>query len=276
MELAADTSLLRNYTIESALKSLSELGYRYVEVGLAHYFPHDTTDSETKEFSDAIDRSGLKLAALFGTYPISYPEEEMRQTGIQQYHNTIERARQLGCRLVVSELMGDANRYADCAKAFQKSVDELLPVLDSAGVTICFEAHPGDFTDKNETIVDLIKEVQSERVRYLYCVPHSFILGDDVGQMIDYGSRVLGYVHLADSLRPERTFFSGRYYPDVPPHQHLTLGKGDIDIPAVLSALEKAHYKGFLTIDPFSMFDRPLEAAADSLAFTRKLLPSTD
>ena len=64
-------------------------------------------------------------------------------------------------------------------------------------------------------------------LRYLFCVPHTFILEKTWAQMIDYARDVLGYVHLADTLRPKRTFFSGRYSPEVPPHQHLTLGRGD-------------------------------------------------
>ena len=90
---------------------------------------------------------------------------------------------------------------------------ELEPALERTGVTVCFEAHPGDLTDKNQVAVDLIKGLGSAHVRYLFCVPHTFILGEDAAQMIDYARDVLGYVHLADTLRPKRTFFSGRYSP---------------------------------------------------------------
>ncbi|MDA4114887.1 MAG: sugar phosphate isomerase/epimerase [Thaumarchaeota archaeon] len=276
MKLAIDTSMIRGLPLESALGSLRGLGYSNVEVGMAHYYPHIASDAETKRFEETLSSSGVELAALCGTYPIAYPEDEVRRKGVQYFQSTIERARQLGCKLVVSEMMGESKRFSDCAGAFKRSVGELEPTLERAGVTICFEAHPGDLTDKNQVAVDLIKGLESSHVRYLFCVPHCFILGEDMAQMVDYAKDTLGYVHLADTLRPKRTFFSGRYSPDVPPHQHLTLGKGDVDLAAVISSLKKANYEGFVSVNPFSMFDRPMESAAESRRVISALLDLDD
>jgi myo-inositol catabolism protein IolH len=276
MELAIDTSMMRSLPLESALDSLRGLGYGNVEIGLAHYYPHMASDTETKQFEETVSSSGVELAALCGTYPVSYPEDEIRRKGVQQFQATIERARQLGCELVVSEMMGESKRFADCADAFRKSMRELEPTLEQAGVTICFEAHPGDLTDKNQIAVDLIKGLESVHIRYLFCVPHTFILGEDAAQMIDHAREVLGYVHLADTLKPKRTFFSGRYFPDVPPHQHLTLGKGDVDLPVVLSSLKRVNYDGFVSINPFSMVDRAVESAAESRRVASTLLGLDD
>lgn len=264
MEIAIDTSLMRELPVTEAFESIASLGYKYVEVGLAHYAPDDASDEETRALGRELSKHNLKLAALFGTYPISYPEEEIRLRGVHQFQAAISRANELGCHLVVAELMGDGDRYSECSKAFEKAIVELMPTLEQNRTTLCFEAHPGDFTDRNKIAVDLIRKLQTKYVRYLYCVPHSFILGEDVREMIEYSRDVLGYVHLADSFRPERTFFSGRYFPKVQPHQHLTIGKGDVDIPAVFATLRSIGYQGFLTVDPFSMFDNPVEAARES------------
>ncbi|MFI5421245.1 MAG: sugar phosphate isomerase/epimerase family protein, partial [Nitrososphaerales archaeon] len=104
----------------------------------------------------------------------------------------------------------------------------------------------------------------TKQLKYLYCAPHSFILGSDIGEMIEECKDVLGYIHIADSLRPERTFFSGRYHPKVLPHQHLLAGKGDVDFPKLFGALRRMNYTGFLSINPFSCFDKPLETLRDS------------
>ncbi len=258
--------------MDKALETVAGLGYRHIEIGLAHYLPDEASEEETKELINGLARHNLRLAALFGTYPVSYPEEEIRKRGVQQFQAAIGRAVELGCNLVVAELMGDADRSPECSKAFRESMAELVPALEKNAVTLCFEAHPGDFIERNKTAVDLIRSLQTSRVRYLYCVPHSFILGEDVGKMIEYARDVLGYVHLADSLRPEKTFFSGRYFPQVQPHQHLTIGRGDIDIPSVFAALHRIGYDGFLTADPFSMFDNPVEAARESKAVAEGLL----
>lgn len=275
MKLAIDTSLMRSLSLDEALETVAGQGYEYVEVGLAHYNPDEASDEETRELGSALSTHRVKLAALFGTYPVSYPEEEIRQRGVEQFQRAIGRAHDLGCNLVVAELMGDEERYAECSQAFRKSMGELAPTLEKVGSTLCFEAHPGDFTDRNKIAVDLIRGLQMDQVRYLYCVPHSFILGDNVQEMIEYAGGTLGYVHLADSLRPEKTFFSGRYFPKVPPHQHLTIGRGDVDIRSVFASLRKIGYHGFLTVDPFSMFTGPKEAARDSRELAEKLISET-
>jgi len=275
MEIAIDTSLMSGLPLDEMLQNVSKLGYRFVEVGLAHYLPDEATDEETRDLDRALSNHKVRLASLFGTYPVSYPEDEIRQRGVQQFQTAIGRARELGCNLVVAELMGDAERHAECAEAFRKSMAELVPTLEQNRATLCFEAHPGDFLERNKFAVDLIKSLQTSRVRYLYCVPHSFILGENIGEMIEYSRDVLGYVHLADSFRPERTFFSGRYFPQVQPHQHLTIGKGDIDFRSVFAALRKIGYDGFLTVDPFSMRDNPVEAARESKAAAERLMSET-
>jgi myo-inositol catabolism protein IolH len=272
LKLAIDTSLMRSLSLDEALEKVSGLGYRYVEVGLAHYSPDEASDEETRDLVRVLANHGIKLAALFGTYPVSYPEEEIRQRGVQQFQTAIGRARKLGCNLVVAELMGDGERRSECSEAFKKSMSELVPALEQNETTLCFEAHPGDFIERNKFAVDLIRSLQTSRVRYLYCVPHSFILGEDVREMIEYSKGVLGYVHLADSFRPEKTFFSGRYFPQVQPHQHLTIGRGDIDFRSVFASLQRIGYDGFLTVDPFSMTDSPKDAARESKAVAEKIM----
>lgn len=266
MKIAVDSSLLRGVEAPRALAQLSALGFEHVEVGLAHYFAHEASDEETRALAAELAGHGLGLAALVGIYPASYPEEEMRAIGVQNYTRAAKRARELGSGILVSELMGDANRFKECAAAFKRSMEELVPVLENERVVLCYEAHPGDFTDRNKIAVDLIRGLGSPWVKYLYCVPHSFVLGEDVAGMIEYAKDVLGYVHFSDTLKPQRTFFSGRYTPEVPPHQHLTPGLGDVELSKVVGTLKKIGYEGFVTVNPFSMFDAPLIAAAQGKA----------
>lgn len=272
MKTAIDASLLRRAEIPQALAQLAALGFESVEIGLSHYFAHEATDEDTARLSSELKKNGLNIAALVGIYPISYPEEELRTIGVQNYTKAVKRAKELGTDLVIAEMMGDSEKYNEHAAAFKKSIGELVPVLKKEEVTLCFEAHPGDFTERNKIAVDLIRGLDTPWVKYLYCVPHSFVLGDDVGAMLEYAKDVLGYVHFADTLRPERTFFSGRYQPKVPPHQHLTPGLGDVDLAKVVATLKKVGYEGYVTVNPFSMFDAPLVAAAKGKAELESLV----
>lgn len=274
MKIAFDTSLLRSFSLKDALSKLAEIGYANVEIGLAHYHSLEATDEDTKNTKQILKDSGMRLAALMAIFPVSYAEEEVRQIGVKQYINAISQVKSLDCDLLAAELMGEPENFESCSKAFKKSMKELVPILEKENVTLCFEAHPGDFVEFNNIAVDIFKEINSPNLRYLYCVPHSFILGNDPAEMIEYARDILGYVHIADSLLPEKTFFSGRYFPKVRPHQHLTPGAGDVDMKKVMSALQSIGYEGYLTINPFSMFTAPLEAARDSKIALERIMNS--
>jgi myo-inositol catabolism protein IolH len=264
MHSAFDTSLLRNLSLDNALQEISKTGFSYIETGLAHFSVADSSEEEASLLKQSLAKYGLHLAALCGIYYVSYPGEEVRAHAVEQFKRAIERARKLDCDLFVSELNGDLDKREESTKAFQKSMSELVPHLEKTGVTLCFEAHPGDFVELNKNAVELIRSIGSKHLRYLYCTPHTFVLGNDIGEMIDECKDILGYVHVADSLRPEKTFFSGRYFPKVRPHQHLLPGLGDVDFRKIIISLRKADYSGFLTSNPFSHFDRPLEALRES------------
>ncbi len=266
MKIAFDTSLLRSLPLEKALEEISNTGYKYIETGFAHFSAAESSDEDAKVLLETASRYNLELIALLGNYPLSYPDEEVRTIAVQQYLRAIERTESLDCKILASELNGDLEDRAGSEKAFLKSFEELRPNLERSGVTLCFEAHPGDFIESNRLAVDFIQKINSNRLRYLYCVPHSFILGQDVREMIEYAKDVLGYVHFCDSLRPQKTFFSGRYFPKVLPHQHLLPGLGDVDLKGVLETLRRMGYDGSITINPFSHFDHPIEALRDSKA----------
>jgi myo-inositol catabolism protein IolH len=243
MKVAFDTSLLRSFPLDLALKEISTAGYTHIEIGLAHFSPSESTGEDLQSLRDALSRNHLRLAALCGIYPLSYPDEEVRKVGVQLYLRAIETANNLDCKLLVSELNGDLDHRPESQLAFLKSFNEIRPYLEKTDVKICFEAHPGDFVESNTHAVDLIRKVNSSQLRYLYCAPHSFILGQNVSDMVEYGRNEIEYIHFADSLRPEKTFFSGKYFPKVRPHQHLLPGLGDVDLKGLIASLKAVNYE---------------------------------
>ena len=264
MKLAFDTSLLKSLPFGKTLEEISNAGYKFIEIGLAHFSAHESSQEDVRKLLELTSNYGLQIAALIGNYPLSYQNEEIRAFAVQNYLKAIETAETLGCKLFASELNGDIEDRAGSEKAFLKSFEEIRPHLEKSNVILSFEAHPGDFIESNKLAVDLIQRINYPQLRYLYCVPHSFILGQNIGEMIEYSRDELEYVHFSDSLRPEKTFFSGRYFPKVLPHQHLLPGLGDVDLAEALQALQRIGYTGYVTINPFSHFDRPVEALKDS------------
>ena len=161
-------------------------------------------------------------------------------------------------------------------RSFVKSIDELLPDLDDDRVTIFFEAHPGDFIEDSFEAVELLTSFGSERIRYNYCVPHTFTLGHSPREIVKNAKGVLGYVHFADTLMPSRIFFSPTHQPRVKPHLHMIPGQGDVDFGEVLSSLDRVGFDGYLVAQPFSSADDPLRAAKRTRKFIERMLAGLD
>ncbi len=186
--------------------------------------------------------------------------------------HVLEVARKLGCKSLASELSGDMDNPGGSRRSFVKSIGELLPELHDEGVTIFFEAHPGDFIEDSFAAVKLLASFESQHIRYNYCVPHTFSLGHGPREIIQDAKGLLGYVHFADTLMPSRIFFSPTYQPKVKPHLHMIPGGGDVDMKEVLSSLAKEGFEGYLVAQPFSSMDEPVKAARRTKAILIRLL----
>jgi myo-inositol catabolism protein IolH len=171
-----------------------------------------------------------------------------------------------------SEFSGEFEESRTLASegAFWRSIEEILPLLESEGITLSLEPHPGDFVESNDVAVDMMRSVDSPHLRYLYCAPHTFHLGDDVEAMIRYAAPVLDHVHVADSLDHRQS--SGLRYivnplgAPVRVHQHLNIGEGEVDWHALFKALADADFDGLLTSCVFAWEDRAVDSSREMLA----------
>lgn len=268
MKIAISTMLFRNRPLKDSLLEMARLGYRYVEISQFEFLVCGAGERDFVNLRDDLQTSGMKVASFFETHDLASLDEGSRQEGVARMKQTIKKSHAFGCDLVTSEMGGTPERRFSCTEAFMESVRELVPVLEETGVHLSFEPHPGDFVEQSDAAVDILREIGNKNVGYMFCVPHTFIMGDIPAKMIEYAKDLLSFVHIADSHRWDKTFFRAAlptrpaYDPMIRPHQHLIPGLGDIDFNAVFSALRKIGYDGFVTAQPFSHYDRPIEAAA--------------
>ncbi len=87
-----------------------------------------------------------------------------------------------------------------CEDAWWRSMEGLVPVFEKEGINLLIEPHPEDWEETLQPAVDIIRTVNSERVKYLYCSPHTFHSGDDTNAMIRECADVLAHVHVADTF----------------------------------------------------------------------------
>jgi myo-inositol catabolism protein IolH len=282
--LAVDASLFASMPIGEALKAASECGYAMVEIGLSHFDACAARRPDVEVLKEQLSLNGLGIAALFAlpgwdpfkksktSLGISSPDEVRRKKAVEQMRYALDVARLLGCRTLASELSGDMDDKRRSRRSFLKSIEDLLPELQNGGATLFFEAHPGDFIEDSFEAVELLASLGSERIRYNYCIPHTFILGHSPREIVRNAGRLLGYVHFADTLMPGRIFFSPTHPPKVRPHLHMIPGEGDVNLGEVISGLASEDFDGYLTAQPFSSADEPVKAAKKTKAVLMRML----
>ena len=147
-----------------------------------------------------------------------------------------------------------------CEDAWWRSMEVLVPILEREGVNLHIEPHPEDWTETLQPSVDLIRTVNSPRVKFLYCTPHTFYFGDDTVAMLRECADVLAHVHIADTFNHKAS--SGLRYIVNPPgstarvHQHLNIGQGEVPWDDFYRTLHEIGFDGIMTACVFAWEDK--------------------
>jgi len=151
-----------------------------------------------------------------------------------------------------------------------RSMEELVPIFEREGINLNIEPHPEDWVETLQPSVDFIRTINSDRVKFLYCMPHTFYFGDDTISMLKECADVLAHVHIADTFNHKAS--SGLRYIVNPPgsdarvHQHLDMGQGEVPWEGVFQTLGEIGFDGIMTVCVFAWEER----ADDSGKFNRK------
>ncbi len=275
MKLAVDPTMIRHLPVQEVLRAVGEIGYEYVELSprldvLPPSRGRRVSLEATARIAAASRETGVGVASLFVVYPWASPEEGQRAAAVRYLEQACEVAVELGCERLNTELTGDPRRPLESEAAFWRSVEDVVPVLERHGLTLAVEPHPYDFIEDGDQAADLIRGVRSDRLRYLYCAPHTFTMGGEMSAMIEYSADVLAHVHVADTFRPGRTIVN-------PPgdwriHQHLDVGQGEVDWPAFFAALHEVGFDDVMTVTVFAWEDRALDSFRSNLESVRRHL----
>ena len=117
-----------------------------------------------------------------------------------------------------SEFNGRPEQASLSEGMFWKSMEELLPVFEREGVELRLEPHPDDFVEDGLVAVDMVRGINSPLVSFLYCAPHTFHMGGNMVEIMEYAGPLMTQLHLADAF--DHTASSGLRYIVNPPGLH--------------------------------------------------------
>ncbi|MDE1948148.1 MAG: sugar phosphate isomerase/epimerase [Burkholderiales bacterium] len=281
MKIALDPYMHRHLPLVELPRLAAELGYEYIELSpradfLDWWVRPRAYPERLREFKAALRDHDVKIASLLPMYRWASPIEEERQAALRYWKEAIAIAVEMEVDTMNSEFgRGSSPGGAACLcngdmvenseAAFWRSMDELVPIFEREQINLHIEPHPEDWVETLHPAVDMIRVIDSPRVRFLYCAPHTYYFGDDMAAMIRDAGPVLAHVHVADTMNHKAS--SGLRYIVNPPgarvrvHQHLNLGQGEIDWDLFFSSLKAANFDGIVTSCVFAWEDRALESS---------------
>ena len=204
MQLALDPLMHCDRPLPEAVRLVADLGWENLELCsrddfFPEYWPPRADKTRIREFKQALHQTGMSLVSLLLTYRWASPDEEERQAAVRYWKRALPIVREIECQTVntifdrgpspQSTAFAGPEAHAEASEAaFWKSMEELLPIFEAEQLPLHIEAHPDDFVEENNLAVDMIRSVNSPWVKYLYCAPHTFHLGEDVAAMLRYAA----------------------------------------------------------------------------------------
>ena len=208
-------------------------------------------DAGVRRLKKVAADAGVGIASVLPVQRWSGPDEDQRQAAVRSWKRIIQITVDLGVEIINSEFNGRPEAPETAEAMFLKSLDELLPIIEREGLQLIIEPHPDDFIEDGLEAVNLLRGLNQDWIGFLYCTPHAFHQGHPAGQVIAAAGDKVRYVHLADAW--DHTTSSGLRYISNPPgntarvHQHMEMGRGEVDYDAVFAALAQAGFDGVLS-----------------------------
>ncbi len=271
MLLAYNTNGLAHHRLDQALELCAGLGYGGVAITLdvAHLDPFGDWRGQATRIRTLAQELNLQLAVETGARFLLDPQRKhdpnllassaaSRTRRVDFYRRSIDVAAELGAP-IVSLWSGAADRgeHASDDELHKRLATGLVQVLEHAkqtGVTVSFEPEPGMFIERVDQYTSLkhFAGASLESLRMTLDVGHCLVTRDILPQQAieDHRSEI-AHVHLDDINNHH--------------HEHVMFGCGDLNLPAVLAALNKIAFSGMAAVELSRDSHRGAWAAKEAL-----------
>lgn len=266
MKLAFSAWAMRKAPVETQLQIVREAGYRGIELVSAEGDSLDavTLDSAGRDrLRQLVRDSGLAVTAVDGHANLIEPDPTRRASNVRRVRAAIDLAADLsgadGTPCVVCMAYGRPETYEEGREAVAQRFSELAAYAAARGVVVALEPHVGQAFDLPEKVAWLMERVSSPHFRLNLDNSHFEVMGRDMDEYVPLLAEYAVHTHVKDQR--------GRY----PEYAFLIPGEGEFDYARYLSALQRAGYQGYVTVEISAQVQTrpdydPAEAARQSYA----------
>ncbi|WP_121371852.1 sugar phosphate isomerase/epimerase family protein [Frondihabitans australicus] len=247
MKIALDpTPFHHDLTLLEFPQRVRDLGYDHLQLtphkDFIPFFRHPKADDDlVDDFARACRNAGVSVASVLPVLRWSGPSEDERRAAVKQWKRVIEITARLGVDTINTEFSGRPELSEESERAFYWSMEELLPLFEREGIRVLIDPHPDDFVEDGLEALRVIRGLNSPLVGMAFVACHTFHYGDQSPAIFEAAGRRIGLLHIADTFDHHRSH--GLRYITNPPgnpvrvHQHLPIGRGDVDWDEFFSGL---------------------------------------
>lgn len=274
MWLAYNTNGLAHHRLDEACRLLADLGYAGVALtpDVGHLDPLSTGEREWEAFRGLLDRLKLRCVLETGARYLLDPkrkhwpnlcsrEEADAERRLELYVRCCRMAKALGA-VGVSLWSGPLEAGDEPGAAMRRLADRLSRALDAAaaeGVRLCFEPEPGMLIDTLASYRELRRILRRDDLMTTIDVGHLIVTEPGAPERhLDEWKDSLINVQVDDARRGV--------------HEHLPVGKGEIQFPPVFETLRRMGYTGPLALELSRDSHRGAEAAAEAIRVLKPML----
>lgn len=277
MKLAFSTNAYTRHSLSDALRGIKQAGFSGVEIlaDTPHAYPDAIDDALTNQTRRDLEKLDLKVSNInvncsFGYWrhapPEPYfepslisPDPQMRADRTRLILKALQFAKDVGSANVsiTSGRMLGGMPPAPAAKQFRESILPILDAADRLGVDVGIECEPGLFLEYVAELRDWIDRLGHPRLGANLDVGHSQVIGESIPDAVKLLAGRIWNLHVED--------IPGRK------HYHLIPGEGTLDWSALKGALQAVNYSRYLTVELYTHWQNPQEAAEKSYAFLSRI-----
>lgn len=216
-------------------KAAKEAGFDYIEFW-------SWTDKDLDEIKTLAKEAGIGISGFNGDADFSLVDPTHKKQYLEFLGQSIEAAQKIGAESVTihSNALGDqgivVNHYTELSDTVKlcsmyDMLKEVAVMAEESGITCNLEGlnittdHVGNFLEKTEMAAEMIRLINSPKLKILYDVYHMQLNEGSICDTLTKYIDSVGHIHIADA--------PGRHEP----------GTGEINYPNVIKHLEKLGYQ---------------------------------
>jgi sugar phosphate isomerase/epimerase len=277
MKLAFSTNAYTKHSLTDALRGIKRAGFAGVEIlaDTPHAYPDAIDVTLTNDVKRELESLGLAVSNInvncsFGYWKDAPPEPYFEPSLISPNpQHRADRTRLILKALQFAKDVGAANVSITsgrmlggmppepAAKQFAESIRPILDRADQLNVDVGIECEPGLYLEYVAELREWIDRLGHRRLGANLDVGHSQVIGESIPDAVKLLNNRIWNLHVED--------IPGRK------HYHLIPGQGTLDWQCLKRALVEVNYQRFLTVELYTHWQNPQEAADQSYQFLSRI-----